>query len=182
MIQDYILISKIKNGDTDAWETLVHKYYDKVYFYCVRRCYGNCEVASDLTQDVFLKIVENIQYYRFTGKFYNYLYTIAVNICNNYCRKKRFVQCELTDEILLITENSVANKLLQNETNLLIQKALDKLPEIQREALILKYYHDLKVKDIANITGVNVSTAQSRIHQGLKKMSKILNMEELNNE
>ena len=41
-------------GDPDAWDILVHKYYDSVYFYCVRRCYGDCDIASDLTQDIFL--------------------------------------------------------------------------------------------------------------------------------
>ena len=52
------------------------------------------------------------------------------------------------------------------------KKALDLLPEIQREVVILRYYHDLKVKDIATITGVGVSTVQSRIYQGLRKLEK----------
>lgn len=55
MIQDWMIINKIKMGDPDAWDILVHKYYDSVYFYCVRRCYGDCDIASDLTQDIFLK-------------------------------------------------------------------------------------------------------------------------------
>ena len=50
MIQDWMIINKIKMGDPDAWDILVHKYYDSVYFYCVRRCYGDCDIASDLTQ------------------------------------------------------------------------------------------------------------------------------------
>lgn len=66
MIQDWIMINKIKMGDLDAWEALVHKYYDEIYFYCVRRCYGDRDLASDLTQDIFLKLVENISRYRFT--------------------------------------------------------------------------------------------------------------------
>ena len=56
MIQDWMIINKIKMGDPDAWDILVHKYYDSVYFYCVRRCYGDCDIASDLTQDIFLKL------------------------------------------------------------------------------------------------------------------------------
>lgn len=49
---------------------------------------------------------------------------------------------------------------------------------MQREAIILKYYHDFKVKDIAKTTGVSVPTAQSRIQQGLKKLSKLLDRKE----
>lgn len=60
MIQDWMIINKIKMGDPDAWDILVHKYYYSVYFYCVRRCYGDCDIASDLTQDIFLKLVESL--------------------------------------------------------------------------------------------------------------------------
>ena len=148
MIQDWMIINKIKMGDPDAWDILVHKYYDSVYFYCVRRCYGDCDIASDLTQDIFLKLVESLPRYRFIGKFRNYLYT------------------SLIDEIL------------HDERKETVQKALDLLPEIQREVVILRYYHDLKVKDIATITGVGVSTVQSRIYQGLRKLEKILEREE----
>ena len=178
MIQDWIIINKIKMGDLDAWEALVHKYYDEIYFYCVRRCYGDCDLASDLTQDIFLKLVENISRYRFTGKFYNYLYTIAVNTCNNCFKKKHITQIELTDSLVSDSENSLLNEVLHDEEKMLVKKALDSLPDVQREAVILKYYHNLKVKDIAIITGVGVSTAQSRIYQGLKKLEKVLERED----
>ena len=58
-----------------------------------------------------------------------------------------------------------------------IQHALNQLSNPQREAIILRYYHDLKVKDIAKITGVGVPTAQSRTHQGLVGLSKFLDKE-----
>ena len=164
MIQDWMIINKIKMGDPDVFFILVHKYYDSVYFYCVRRCYGDCDIASDLTQDIFLKLVESLPRYRFIGKFQNYLYTMAVNTCNNYLKKRHIEQIELTDNFT--TE--------RKET---VQKALDLLPEIQREVVILRYYHDLKVKDIATITGVGVSTVQSRIYQGLRKLEKVLERE-----
>ena len=99
MIQDWMIINKIKMGDPDAWDILVHKYYDSVYFYCVRRCYGDCDIASDLTQDIFLKLVESLPRYRFIGKFQNYLYTMAVNTCNNYLKKRHIEQIELTDKV-----------------------------------------------------------------------------------
>ena len=92
MIQDWMIINKIKMGDPDAWDILVHKYYDSVYFYCVRRCYGDCDIASDLTQDIFLKLVESLPRYRFIGKFQNYLYTMAVNTCNNYLKKRHIIR------------------------------------------------------------------------------------------
>lgn len=157
---------------------LVHKYYDSVYFYCVRRCYGDCDIASDLTQDIFLKLVESLPRYRFIGKFQNYLYTMAVNTCNNYLKKRHIEQIELTDNFTTDLDTSLIDEILHDERKETVQKALDLLPEIQREVVILRYYHDLKVKDIATITGVGVSTVQSRIYQGLRKLEKVLEREE----
>jgi len=178
MIQDWMIINKIKKGDPDAWDILVHKYYDSVYFYCVRRCYGDCDIASDLTQDIFLKLVESLPRYRFIGKFQNYLYTMAVNTCNNYLKKRHIEQIELTDNFTTDLDTSLIDEILHDERKETVQKALDLLPEIQREVVILRYYHDLKVKDIATITGVGVSTVQSRIYQGLRKLEKVLEREE----
>ena len=178
MIQDWMIINKINKGDPDAWDILVHKYYDSVYFYCVRRCYGDCDIASDLTQDIFLKLVESLPRYRFIGKFQNYLYTMAVNTCNNYLKKRHIEQIELTDNFTTDLDTSLIDEILHDERKETVQKALDLLPEIQREVVILRYYHDLKVKDIATITGVGVSTVQSRIYQGLRKLEKVLEREE----
>ena len=87
-IEDYILIKRIQNGDTEAFETLVRKYYQNIYSFCVRRCNGDTTLAADLTQDTFLKLIEHIQQYKFTGKFINFLLTIAVNTCKNHFKKK----------------------------------------------------------------------------------------------
>ena len=145
MIQDWMIINKIKMGDPDAWDILVHKYYDSVYFYCVRRCYGDCDIASDLTQDIFLKLVESLPRYRFIGKFQNYLYTMAVNTCNNYLKKRHIEQIELADNFTTDLDTSLIDEILHDERKETVQKALDLLPEIQREVVILRYYHDLKV-------------------------------------
>lgn len=181
-IEDYILIRKIKSGDTEAWERLVKKYYNQIFLFCVRRCLGDRVLASDLTQDIFLKVIENIEKYKFSGKFFNYLFTITTNVCNNYYNKKKFTQSELDEKVLNLGSESMVSHLITQENVHQIQLALNTLPDIQREALILKYYHDFKVKDIAKINGTSVATSQSRINQGLKKLSKLLDREEFMNE
>ena len=143
MIQDWMIINKIKMGDPDAWDILVHKYYDSVYFYCVRRCYGDCDIASDLTQDIFLKLVESLPRYRFIGKFQNYLYTMAVNTCNNYLKKRHIEQIELTDNFTTDLDTSLIDEILHDERKETVQKALDLLPEIQREVVILRYKYGI---------------------------------------
>lgn len=169
-VNDYILLQQIKRGNPDAWDTLVDKYYELIFSYCVRRCYGNRQVAADLTQDIFLKLIENISSYHFSGNFFNFLFTIAVNTCHNYYNKKKLTQIEFDENILSKEDNFVEQNILNKEQNKQIQQMLNSLPPIQRDAIVLKYFYDLKVKDIANITGVGIATAQSSVNQGLKKL------------
>ncbi|MGT2656757.1 RNA polymerase sigma factor [Streptococcus varani] len=182
MIEDYFLIMRIKRGDTDAFEVLVDKYYDQIFAYCLRRTFGNRSLAGDLTQDIFLKVIGAIQKYRYKGKFYNYLYTIAVNHCNSYIRKKQLEQVQLNENFLTNQAESIEESLFKKEESQLIQEALNQLPDPQREAIILRYYQNLKIADIAKVTGVGVATAQSRIHQALQKLARWLDKEEFDND
>lgn len=174
-IKDYLIILRIRGGDVDAWEILVEKYYDKIFHYCRRRFFGNQKLAEDLTQDTFMKVIAKIDTFKFSGSFFNYLFTVAVNTCNNYSKKHRLTETELEEGVLSLAydpQNPVEKK---HDS---LQDALNKLPEFQREAIILKFYYDLKVKEIAVITNTSVPTAQSRINQGLEKLRKYLGQEE----
>lgn len=176
-IEDYILIRRIQNGDPDAFEILVRKYYQNIYNFCVRRCNGDTALAADLTQDTFLKLIEHIKQYKLTGKFINFLLTIAVNTCNNHF--KRASPTILDFDACSIQENiDLSDALLREEDAKIIQHALDQLPSMQREAVILRFYHDRKLKDIAAITGVSLPTAKSRLKQGLDKLRRYLDKED----
>ncbi|MFZ3151783.1 MAG: RNA polymerase sigma factor [Anaerolineaceae bacterium] len=177
--KDYILIMKIQSGDTAAYERLIKKYYQSIFNYCARRFNGDIVLAADLTQDVFLKLVENLHQFRFKGKFKNFLFAIAVSTCTNYYKKKKPVLEDI--ETLSIQDNApdMLEQTIQSEQATEIQDAINRLPDIQKEAIILRFYHDFKVKDIAKITGVGQSTAQSRLKQGIDKLKFILDKEVL---
>lgn len=176
MGEDHNLIRKILDGDKGAFEQLVRKHYSNIYAYCYRRVWDK-NTAADLTQDIFLKLVSSIYHYRFSGKFSNFIFTIAVNTCNDHFRKHRQEQIW---EIREFPEpaKSMADAVIEDEENALLYRRLNNLPEMQRQALILYYYHGLKAKDIAKITGVSLSTTKSRIKQGLDKLRKLYGKEE----
>ena len=138
-------------------------------------------LAADLTQDIFLKLIENINHYRFTGKFYNYLFTIAVNTCRNYFSKRSLKEEVLEDYQYVDDEEQKRDILVIQEEGQFVQQALDQLNENQKEAILLKYYCDFKVKEIAEMMGSSVPTTQSRIHQGMKKLGEILDRKEFDN-
>lgn len=140
---------------------------------------GDPDTAADITQDVFLKLLENIQSVRKIGKFQNYLLTIAVNTCNNYTKKAKPLYMDLetleleTLEDIEDTDNAF-EKIELNELKAQIQYAINTLPDYQKEIIILRFYYDLKIREIATITKASVSTVKSRLQQGIKKLERYL--------
>ncbi len=119
-----------------------------------------------------MKLLENIQAVRMLGKFQNYLITIAVNICNNYFKKAKPTYLdglELTDD----TDSSF-ERIMQAENRLEVRRAINALPDYQKEVIILRFYHELKIQEIAKITKSSVPTVKSRLQQGLKKLQRCL--------
>jgi len=134
-------------------------------------------IAADLTQDVFLKLIRSIYNYQYTGKFVNFLFTIAINTCRDYYKKQnqsnKSVQCiELKDEGPTPVERAIQSEQVSD-----IKQKINELPDMQKDTIILYYFHDMKVKDIAKIMGVKISTAKSRLKQGRDKLKNSLSEE-----
>ena len=89
-MDDFLLILGMKQGNDDAFEKFVRKYYAQILQYCRYHCF-DMEQAEDLTQETFLKFIDNLQSYHHMGKAKNYLYTIAGNLCKNNAKKKKDV-------------------------------------------------------------------------------------------
>ncbi len=169
-----MLVRRILNGDKDAFEILVKKHYNNIYAYCFRRT-GNEQTAADLTQEVFLKLVRTIYNYRFSGKFSNYLFTVAVNVTTDYFRKNR--PCEEWPDDLPSPDDTPEQATIKKERDRVLYARLLCLPDKQREAVILHYFHGLKAREIAAVTAADVSTVKSRIKQGVDKLKKIYEKE-----
>lgn len=168
------MVKKIQAGDTEAFDTLVRKYYRSIYQFCYRRLNGDADIAADITQDVFLKLLENIQAVRMLGKFQNYLLTIAVNTCNNYFKKEKPIYVDLEILEMVDETDSSLEKVIRKESRNAIRRAITELPDYQKEVIILRFYHDLKIKEIAAITNASIPTVKSRLQQGLKKLQRYL--------
>lgn len=135
---------------------------------------GDPDTAADITQDVFLKLLENIQLVRKIGKFQNYLLTIAVNTCNNYYKKAKplYMDLETLEDIEDI--DNAFKKIELDELKKDVQYAINTLPDFQKEVIILRFYYDLKIREIASITKTSAPTVKSRLQQGIKKLERYL--------
>lgn len=162
-------VKKAKKGDIDSLNRLFEQYYDVIYRYCYRHV-RHKEAAQDITQEVFLRVCRHFSDYRHYGKFENYLYVIARNLCKDYF--KRPVEYSLEDTELPLNTSDFS----RIENRICIQQAMDRLPELEREIIYLRFDEDLKIKDIAKILGLQLSTtkyhlkkAQSLLQQEIRK-------------
>lgn len=166
-MDDENLIRRIKAGDVDAMDQLVQKYYGTVYAYCYRKL-GNRDDAQDITQETFLHFCRNFDSYVQRGKVKNYLYTIAHNLYVSMMRKSVPVRLEEAEQ------GTVSDNVAQFEAADSIKAALAELPDMQRDVILLRFYHDLKLQDIAQITDSGLSATKYRLHQGIKTIKKRL--------
>lgn len=128
---------------------------------------GDPDTAADITQDVFLKLLENIQSVRKIGKFQNYLLTIAVNTCNNYTKKAKPLYMDLeTLEDIEDTDNAFEKLSLTNLKRKFNMQSTHYRTIKKRSSFTI--YYDLKIREIATITKASVSTVKSRLQQGIK--------------
>lgn len=177
---DEELINEIKSGSQAAIEILIRRYYNEVYGFIYRRTQQQ-SLSYDLTQEVFVKMFKSISSFQGKSKFRSWLITIALNQVRDYMRtkKKDFINIEneWLERTLTDTKNNVSYLFEKKEEAQEIRNALAQLPDFQSEAIILKYFHGYKYREIAEMTNSTESAVKSRIFQGLKKLSKILRRE-----
>lgn len=175
------LIKEILKGNEAAMELLVRKNYSMVQSF-IYRFIGDYNLSYDMTQEVFIKMMKNLNRYKFEdGKFESWLLKIASNHCKDYFRSNSFKQRNESSNIedLDIEANEFVIDILEkNEKRKAVKKAIDELPNLQREAIILRYYHDLKINEISKITGYNANTVKSRLFNGIKNLKKIIGGDE----
>ena len=166
MLSDDELIKQIKEGNEQAAEELVNRYYKSILRYCKWHC-SSLEKAEDLTQETFYRLFKNLSGYNGKQKFKAYLYTIANHLCVDESRKTHFYPLENEENIV-----SEYNEILQIEDKAEINYLLSVLSSEQRETIILRFGEQLEFHEIAKVMGCNMRTAQSRVRHGLKIMRK----------
>lgn len=141
--------------------------YDKIYRYCYFKL-NNAAVAEDITQEAFLRFLENSTYQE-DGKGLNYLYTIARNLCIDEYRRK---VCEELPEDL--ADEQAEEGMLEN---LSMRLALKKLSPMERELVLLRYVNEVPVKVICELQECSRFSLNRKLKQVLKKLREYLSEE-----
>jgi RNA polymerase sigma factor (sigma-70 family) len=166
------VVKKAKKGNKEALLQLIMAEKDD-YYRLALTYMENSHDAMDAMEEMIVKVYENIHQLKKEEAFYSWSKTILVNGCKSMLRKQK--KLVLIDDWHISNENQhlheqTSNPYLSTDQQMDIKELLIHLNEQQKEAIQLKYFHDLDYQTIADMTSVPVGTVKSRISQGLKKL------------
>ena len=168
------LIIKAQSGDKDAFQKLISLYYPYVYHFLQQLCADEI-LAQDLTQDTFVKVIQNIERYDPDGKgrFSTYVVTIAKHLYIDHVRKNKYIlinweQQDTPDPV------SVGELVADQITLEQVRQVIQGLPPEQAEPIRMKYLEEMTLAQIAKRLRIEPKTIKSRIHSGMVKLRQIL--------
>ncbi len=172
-------IGRVLSGDVAAYASLVAKHKNLV-FSIVVKIVNNREDAEEISQDVFLKAYQSLNTFEKKSKFSTWLYRIAYNAAISKTRKKKVEMVAIEETV--ITNYSTdeigrnMNELEENDRQLILEKALQRLPEEDNLLIILFYKNENSIEDISDITGLSDSNVKVRLHRIRKKLYEEMNV------
>ncbi|KAB2330748.1 sigma-70 family RNA polymerase sigma factor [Cytobacillus depressus] len=163
------LVKKAKKGSKEALLQLIMAQKDE-YYRLALTYMGNSHDAMDAMEDMIVRLYEKIDQLKKEEAFYSWSKTILANSCKSMLRKQR--------KLVFIDDwpeesprhAQMKDPYLKSDQQMDIQEMFSHINEQQKEAIQLKYFHDLDYQTIADMTSVSIGTVKSRIFQGLKKL------------
>jgi RNA polymerase sigma-70 factor (ECF subfamily) len=176
---DEVLILRLRGGETAAGEVLVRRYYAPLMRY-LQRLAGSDHLAEELHQQTWLSVLDHIEKFdpaaSGQGGFKAWLFRIATNKANDLWRS-RGRERAAKEGLRLISETegpAAGSRMEGTEQELRLREAIDKLPEPQRQVLLLRYYSNLKFVEIAELLGCPLNTALGRMHKAMLKLKQMM--------
>ena len=177
---DEILV-RARQGDPLALSALVDAYASRV-FGLLFRLTSSREVAEDLTQETFLRLVRTIGEYEHSGKFESWLFRIAANLARDRGRQHRRRGAAVPLDVppgsggpAAVERPDIGSPdpsavLAEDEERDRLGRCLDSLPELDREILLLRHFSDLSFREIAALLRVPIGTALARAHRAIGRL------------
>jgi len=185
--EDAVLLERLRAGDEDAFDTLVNEHSGGIYSMLLRLT-ENAEDAGDLTQETFMNAFRSIKKFRGESSIRTWLYRIAINRSRNRFRwwksrrrsKTISIDSVRTDEDRPLHETLAGDapdpetEAITAETMHRLRRTLLTLPDIFREAVILRDIEGLAYDEIAEVLDISIGTVKSRIARGRSELAKKL--------
>jgi RNA polymerase sigma-70 factor (ECF subfamily) len=188
-IDEIVLVKQCQQGDSAAMERLILRYQNRIYNVILKIC-ADPDDAAELTQETFVKIIENINKFEGRSGFYTWAFRIAVNLTLNYCRRNVKLDFRSLDAEQ-VQYNSQAKQLLRQflsddsslEPAVVAQnremceiavEALMKLDDAQRAVVVLRDIEGMDYARIAEVLDIKLGTVRSRLSRARSRLRQIL--------
>ncbi|MBV6716873.1 RNA polymerase sigma factor [Paenibacillus chitinolyticus] len=176
MLTDEELVQAMARGDQAAFEAFVHRYHAPLQHY-LERTLHDPRKAEDLVQEVFVRLLKQLQQQKIPDHIRPWMYRVALNLCRDYWKSLAYRnEQQLTAEPpeAQDTQPSVVEIYERQEARKEIIGALRSLPEVQKEIVILRFFHDLKLQEITEVLQIPLSTTKTHLYSGLRKLKALL--------
>ncbi len=174
---DAYYIAAIKQGDTNAFATLVDKHKSMVYSICVK-IVNKPEVAEEVAQDVFVKVFQKLNDFREEAKFSTWLYRIAYNAAISVVRKKRMETSAIDDYVFdNFSVDDAQEKLQQMEKEQQLDRMHKAMEQLKpKDALMIQmfYLKDMNVKQIGEVMAISEANVKVKLHRVRKKLYELM--------
>jgi RNA polymerase sigma-70 factor (ECF subfamily) len=179
-MQDLDLIQRAKLGDMGAFEQLVFR-YDKQVLTIAARYVQSSEDAKDIYQEVFLRVFRSLPKFQLRSQFSTWLFRITTNVCLSHrTKRKRHIHTSLSQDsddehggtiADAITDKSATDDQAEKtDTALHVARAVETLPPKQKMVFTMKYYDGYKIREIAQIMGLNEGTVKRYLFGATRKV------------
>ena len=182
-LTDEQLVCDYANGNNEAFDTLLIRYKQRLFSY-IFQMVRDRDLADDIFQETFIKAITTIRQGRYSdmGKFSAWLYRIARNLAVDSFRAEKgehLVSADDAEYDVLnrreLAEDTIEDIMVDLQIEEDLHKLVDRLPDVQRQVLEMRYYQDLSFKEIVEITGVSINTSLGRMRYAilnLRRMAK----------
>ena len=188
-IDDAVLVEQCRRGDSAAMERLVLEYQNRIYNVILKIC-ADPEDAAELTQETFVKIIENLSKFEGRSSFYTWAFRIAVNLTLNYCQRnaklalrsldaeeeqysnqtrhalKEFLSDDSSPDPAAVAQNKELHKIAVG--------ALMKLDDAQKAVIVLRDIEGMSYARIAEVLNIELGTVRSRLSRARSRLRDIL--------
>ena len=144
------------------FDNIYEEYFDRIY-YKVLSVVKNDDDAEDICQETFISVYKNLSKFREESNMYTWIYRIAINKTYDFF-KKRKLEFEINEDVLSLPED------INFDTSLILEEKLKLIPEKEKEIVLMKDIYGYKLKEIAEIKNMNLSTVKSVYYKAIKDM------------
>jgi RNA polymerase sigma-70 factor (ECF subfamily) len=181
------LIGRARRREPAAFDELVDLYSARLFGYFCRLT-GSRHDAEDLLQELFVRVVRTIEQYEHDGRFEAWLFRIATNLVRDRVRRaKRAAHVSFQprsaeggdpiEELADPATDQPSSGIDRAEQIDRLQDALARLPEAEREVILLRHFSQLPFKEVADAMGTPLGTALARAHRGLARLRELMDQD-----